>query len=72
MKIYQFWQKIIILFILLWIYLLLVNINRKRQEADDIFEENLKEKLTNVLLELDNLHKNNVELKQQVIGLTQR
>ncbi|XP_026823366.1 alpha-(1,6)-fucosyltransferase-like [Rhopalosiphum maidis] len=72
MKIYQFWRKIIILFMLLWIYLLLVAINRKQQQANDILEENLREKLTNVFLEVEHLHKNNVELKQQIIGLTKK
>lgn len=72
MQIYWFWQKIRFLFILLCIYFLLVIINPKQQQANNIAEKNLSEKLTTALFELNYLHENNAKLKQQVIFLTKR
>jgi len=72
MQIYRFWQKIKFIFILLCIYFLLVIIYLKQQQANDIAEKKLSEKLTNVLFELNYLQENNAKLKQQVIFLTKR
>jgi len=72
MQIYWFQQKIRFLFILVCIYFLLVIINPKQQQANDIAEKNVSEKLTNILFELNHQHENNAKLKQQVIFLTKR
>ncbi|XP_022177853.1 alpha-(1,6)-fucosyltransferase-like [Myzus persicae] len=71
MKTCQIWLKICILFVLICIFILLVTNNPKQQQVD-MFEKNVNEKLVNVLLELNLLHKTNAQLEHQVLVLTQR
>ncbi|KAL5243983.1 hypothetical protein ACI65C_011393 [Semiaphis heraclei] len=71
MKTCKLWLKSCILLILICIFLRLVAINSKQPQVD-MSEQNKNEKLSNVLLEIDFLHKNNAELKHKVLVLTQR
>lgn len=71
MRTCKLWLKSCILLILICIFILLIAIKSKQQQVD-ISDKNKDEKLDNILLEIDFLHKNNAELKHKVIVLSQR
>jgi len=71
MKIYQLWQKMCIIFIIVWVFILWMTIKPKKK-PENITEKNVNKKLNNILIELDDLYQKNTELKQQVITSIKR